>query len=118
MSRRAGFTLIEAAVTLLLLAVVVVPTVNFWVAASEADASARLRQRALVLAEQVLETHVRAMSFDGVMPRSGADPVSGLGYELTVLEPAPRLKHVTVVVTPPGERQPLVTLSTLASRAP
>lgn len=113
MKRRPGLTLIEAVISLVILAIAIIPTVNFWLASAQANAATAMRQRALILAEQVMETRVRAVPFSMQTAVSGQDPTSGMTYSLILVNQTTTLRKATVQVTPQGEASPLVTLVTL-----
>lgn len=118
-----GMTMLEVTLAIAIVGIALVPTANMWLAASQATAAAEQRSRATALAQRVLESSVKDVSYDLQVATSGVDVASGLSYAL-VLEPAPlapplvtnTLRRARVTVTPPGATEPLVELVSLTAK--
>ncbi|HEY9854814.1 MAG TPA: prepilin-type N-terminal cleavage/methylation domain-containing protein [Stenomitos sp.] len=123
MARQNGMTLIEVALAIAIVSIALVPTANMWLASAQATASAGQRSRASALAQRILESSVRDVSYDQQVATSGIDVDSGLRYALTLAPAtlAPPLKtstlrRATVTVTTTNDPQPLVELVSLTAK--
>lgn len=123
MRREQGMTLIEVTLAIGIVSIALVPTANMWLAAAQATAAAEQRSKATALAQRVLESSVRDVSYDQQVATSGVEVDSGLQYALT-LEPATlpsplttaTLRRAVVRVIPTGGDEPLVELVSLTAK--
>lgn len=117
----AGFSLVEAAIAMLIIGIALVPTSRLWVSNAQANQAIGRKAEALLVAQQVLEREVRGKSFESLptSPLSGDEPASGLQYEL-VLTPVAGfeagLKRAEVRVWQAGQAEIIVRLVTLAAK--
>lgn len=120
---QAGMTLIEVTLALGIVSIALVPTANMWLAAAQATSAAEQRSKAMALAQRVLESNVRDVSYDQQVATSGIEIDSGLQYALTLTpEPLPAplttssLRRAVVTVTPRGGDAPIVELVSLTAK--
>lgn len=122
MTHQRGMTLLEVTIAIGIVSLALVPTANMWLAASQATVAAEQRSRATALAQRVLESSVRDVSYDQQVATSGVDVESGLSYALTLAPAAlaplstPTLRRAQVTVTPAGGSDPLAELVSLTAK--
>lgn len=116
MAKRKGLTLIEIAVALGIVAVALVPAVNMWLSASQANQATGDYAEALVVAQLLIESKIRVIAFDDQVSESGVDAASALAYDLQVVPLSPTLKRATATVKRPGSEDALVKLVTLTAK--
>lgn len=121
--RQRGMTILEVTVALGIVSIALVPTANMWLAAAQATAASEERAQATALAQRVLESSVRDVSYDQQIATSGIDVASGLAYALT-LAPATlapplstsTLRRAQVTVTAAGSAEPIAVLVSMTAK--
>lgn len=122
-ARQRGMTILEVTVALGIVSIALVPTANMWLAAAQATVAAEERAQATALAQRVLESRVRDVSYDQQIATSGIDVASGLAYALT-LEPATlapplstsTLRRAQVTVSAAGSAEPIAVLVSMTAK--
>lgn len=122
-ARQNGMTMLEVTIAIGIVSIALVPTANMWLAAARATAAAEERAQATALAQRVLESRVRDVSYDQQVATSGIDVGSGLGYALS-LAPATlapplstsTLRRAQVSVTAAGSAEPIVVLVSMTAK--
>jgi hypothetical protein len=85
--------------------------------AAQANAAIEEREKFAILVQRLLETKVRGVPFDQVIPASAVDADTGFSYDLTVdTTTSSTLRKVTITVKAPGAAVPIDRLVTLVAK--
>jgi prepilin-type N-terminal cleavage/methylation domain-containing protein len=115
LKKRPGVTLVELAISMAIIGIAVVPTATMWLRAAQANETSERTAKAMIVAQLVMESQVRVVSFDDQRSASGTD-ASGLTYQLTVSNAATNLKRARVAVFWPGQTEAVLELETLTAK--
>ena len=113
---RRGLTLIEAAVTVGMVAIVAIPASRMWLSMAQANVATDRQTKALVLAQLVLESKVRVVPYDQQQAGTGHDADGDLDWALTLTPVATGLRRAEVVVTDPADAAPVLRLAALSAK--
>lgn len=113
---RPGLTLIEAAVTIGLVALIAVPASRMYVTMAQANVATDRQTKALVLAQLVLESKVRVVPYEDQQAGMGYDADGDLDWTLTLTPVTTGLRRAEVVVTAPGDATPLLRLAAMTAK--
>lgn len=118
-----GFSLIEVILAMTIISIALVPASRMWVASSQATVATDRQAAATNLAQRILESQFRNVSYASQKAASGTDPSTGLAYRLTI-EPMPlpapypvkTLRRAKVVVTEPNSNVTLAQFHALTAQ--